>query len=62
MQLFKDVVVRVKDKYNSNYTVDNFLDILNPIFVKAEKSWFTRARVINSLYEKLERELNNFTL
>ena len=62
MQLFKSVVKIVKDSYDSSYTVDNFLDVLNPVFVKARQSWFTHARVINSLHEKLEEELNDFTL
>ncbi|NJK54448.1 MAG: DGQHR domain-containing protein [Pleurocapsa sp. SU_5_0] len=62
MQLFKSVVTRVRDRYGSDYTVDNFLDVLNPTFVKAKPSWFTHARAINNLYEKLEKELNDFTL
>ncbi len=62
IQLFKDVVQRVKNRYGSNYSVDNFLEILSPIFIKAKASWFTHARNIKNLYEKLEKELNNFTL
>lgn len=62
MQLFKHVVKRVKDKYGSNYTVDNFLDVLNPIFLKAKPSWFIQAKVIKNLYKKLEEEFNDFTL
>ncbi|MDJ0568837.1 MAG: DGQHR domain-containing protein [Pleurocapsa sp. MO_192.B19] len=62
MQLFKSVVKRVKDKYNSDYTVDNFLDVLSPAFIRAKPSWFTHARIISNLHEKLEEELNDFTL
>lgn len=62
IQLFKSVAKIVKDNYFSDYTVDNFLDVLNPIFDKAKPSWFTHARSISNLHEKLEEELNDFTL
>ena len=62
MQLFKNVVKRVQDKYGSNYTVENFLEVLSPVFVKAKQSWFTHAKVIKNLYEKLEEEFNDFVL
>ncbi len=62
MQLFKDVVQRVKDRYNSNYSVDNFLDVLKPVFVEAKASWFTNSRSLTNLYEKLKKELNTFVL
>lgn len=62
MQFFKDVVRRVKDRYGSDYSVDNFLEVLSPVFYEAKESWFTQTKTIKTLYEKLERELNNFTL
>jgi DGQHR domain-containing protein len=62
MQLFKDIVQRVKDKYDSDYSVDNFLYVLKPVFVEAKTSWFTRSQTISSLYGKLEKELKDFTI
>ncbi|MEL6581381.1 MAG: DGQHR domain-containing protein, partial [Cyanobacteria bacterium J06621_12] len=38
MQLFRSVVKRVKDRHGSSYTVDNFLEVLNPVFTKAKSS------------------------
>ena len=62
MQLFKEVVHKVKDRHGSDYSVDNFLDVLNPIFVKARPSWFTHAKNIKNLCDKLKQELNDFVL
>lgn len=62
LKLFKDVGERVNYKYGSNYSVDNFIDILKPMFVDAKLTWFTKSRSITVLYEKLEKELKNFTI
>ena len=62
VKLFKDVGERVNYKYGSNYSVDNFLDVLQPMFLNAKLSWFTQSRSIKVLYEKLEKELKNFTI
>lgn len=64
MQLFNDIGQRVKDKYDSNYTVDNFYEMLKPIFDRASVSWFSGSKItINGLYKKLKDALQtNFTL
>lgn len=62
IKLFKDVGERVNYKYGSNYSVDNFLYVLQPMFLNAKLSWFTQSRSIKVLYEKLEKELKNFTI
>lgn len=64
MNLFKDIGQRVKDKYDSNYTVDNFYEMLKPIFDQASASWFTGAKItMSGLYKKLTDALQtSFTL
>lgn len=64
MQLFNDIGQRVKYKYDSNYTVDNFYEMLKPIFDQASASWFTGAKItINGLYKRLTAALQtSFTL
>lgn len=64
MNLFKDIGQRVKDKYDSNYTVDNFYEMLKPIFDQASASWFTGSKItMSGLYKKLTDALQtNFTL
>lgn len=63
MLLFNEVGQRVKDKYGSNYSVENFYEVLKPMFDKSSASWFTGSKItITGLHKKLTKELNYFTL
>ncbi|PPT08332.1 DndB-like protein [Geitlerinema sp. FC II] len=62
IMLFREAGQRVKDKYGANYSVENFYDILKPMFDNAHKSWFQNSRSVSALHEKMRKELNTFTL
>lgn len=64
LQLFNEIGQRVKYKYDSDYSVNNFYEMLKPIFEQATASWFTNSKItIGGLYKKLTGALQtNFTL
>lgn len=64
MQLFRDVAQRVKDRHSGNYTVDNFYDVLEPIFEKTKPSVFKKpGNSQKSFYNELAKRLKGeFTL
>ena len=62
ISLFPQVGQRVKDKYNANYSVSNFYEVLKPTFDKVSPVSFTQAKTINSLHQKISEPLSDFTL
>lgn len=56
MRLFPDVAVRVKDRYGSDYTKDNFADVLAPAFNRTVSSKLVNpGNSVQALYEHLKR-------
>jgi len=55
MQLFKEVAQRVKDRYGPNYTVDNFYEVLDPMFQRVKVS---RLRNPGKSYVDLSQHLS----
>jgi DGQHR domain-containing protein len=64
MQFFPEVGARVKDRFDQNYTTDNFLQVLEPVFTKVRASELLRpARSHVELLENLSKALKQqFTL
>jgi DGQHR domain-containing protein len=63
MQFFQDIAPRVKYKYNSDYSVDNFYEVLKPVFDVASSSWFSNSKTQSSLHGKLMGAMQSqFTL
>jgi DGQHR domain-containing protein len=58
LSLFSDVVRRVQDRYGKAYTVDNFADVLNPIFSRTAVSSLKRpGDSYKSLYTTLSKAM-----
>lgn len=58
LQLFTEVAQRVKLKYGSTYTVENFSDILAPVFERVKASNFLKpGRSVKDLYTTLSKVL-----
>jgi DGQHR domain-containing protein len=52
--LFPEVARRVKDRFAANYTVNNFRDVIAPIFATAKK---TKFKNVGSSYKVLQEDL-----
>jgi hypothetical protein len=58
LQLFTEVAQRVKLKYGSTYIVENFSDILGPVFERVRASNFLKpGRSVKDLYTTLSKVL-----
>ncbi len=56
--LFPNVAERVSDRYNGEYTVENFAEVLDPLFVKVKKSEFQRpGNSPHALHESFRKSL-----
>lgn len=63
LQFFKEIAQRVKDKYGSNYSVDNFYEIMKPVFDNAKSTWFSNAKTQSLLSSQLSGAMQRqFTL
>jgi DGQHR domain-containing protein len=64
MLLFPDAAQRVKDRFGKPYTVDNFYEVLRPLFVKATTNLFKRpGNSYKELHDALAKALKTtFTI
>ena len=54
VQFFSEIAPRVKYKYDSEYSVDNFYEVLKPVFAEANSSWFNSSGITQkSLHKRL---------
>lgn len=52
-QFFVEVAPRVKYRYEAEYTVDNFYNVLKPVFDISSASWFNNSKTQSGLHGKL---------
>lgn len=64
MDIFPNVAERVRDRYGSEFTEDNFMNVLEPMFSKAKQSWFLKPpKSYKDLSDTLSTTLkNSFTI
>lgn len=60
MDVFPNVAERVRDRFGRNFSEDNFISVLEPMFSRAKPSWFTKPpRSYKELSEDLLTTLKN---